>query len=439
MHLLQILFLAFAGGIVLNLMPCVLPVLSLKVFDLVQRAGRKRGHLLAHGLSFTAGTVTSFWALAGLLIALRRAGQGVGWGFQLQSPSFLVILCALFTFFALHLFGVFEMGYLFTRLGRRGGQDAGLGGSFLAGVTATLVATPCTGPYMGTAMAYAFTQSPAVSFLVFTALALGVSFPYLLLSAAPGLARFLPKPGPWMVHLKQFMGFPLLATALWLAWVFGRQTSTDAMALLLGLMIVAGLSAWVVGTWMHLRHPGHIRLTAALVALVLFLPALGWVLMGVRNLPPMMPVPAVSGPAAVLNADSTIAWREFTPETLARLRAEERAVFIDFTADWCITCKVNERVALNRPEVARAFARHGVVGLKADWTNSDEAVTKALEGYGRNSIPLYVYYPAGHSEPRLLPQILTPQGVVDALALKTDGNSGWSASLRRRIRGIFGA
>jgi thiol:disulfide interchange protein DsbD len=415
MHLLQILALAFAGGIVLNLMPCVLPVLSLKVFDFVQRAGRKRSHLLAHGLAFTGGTVASFWALAGLLIALRRAGQGVGWGFQLQSPSFLVILCALFTFFALHLFGVFEMGYLFTRLGRRGGHDAGLGGSFLAGVTATLVATPCTGPFMGTAMAYAFTQNPFVAFLVFTALALGVSFPYLLLSVAPGLARFLPKPGPWMEHLKQFMGFPLLATVAWLAWVFGRQTSIDSMAMLLGLLLLAGLSAWVVGKWMHLRHPGHIRLTAALVALVLFVPALGWVLMGVRKVPPMMPVPAISAPASVLNADGGIAWRAFTPELLARLRAEERAVFIDFTADWCITCKVNERVALNRPEVARAFAERGVIGLKADWTNSDETVTKVLEGYGRNSIPLYVYYPAGSSQHKILPQVLTVKGVVGAL------------------------
>jgi thiol:disulfide interchange protein DsbD len=410
MALLTALLLAFAGGIVLNLMPCVLPVLSLKIFDFVQRAGNKRGRVFAHGLSFTAGTVVSFWALAGLLLVLRRTGQGLGWGFQLQSPSFLVILCALFTFFALHLFGVFEMGYLFTRL-QRGHEQEGLAGSFLAGVTATLVATPCTGPFMGTALAYAFTQTAVVSFLVFTALALGVAFPYLLLSSAPGLARFLPKPGAWMENLKQFMGFPLLATVVWLAWVFGRQTGIDSMAMLLSLLLVAGLSAWILGKWMHLRHPGHIRLTAALVALVMFLPTLGWVLSGVRHLPPMI-APSTSEAA---QGSGKISWGTYTPERLASLRTAGKAVFIDFTADWCLTCKVNEKAALNRPEVARAFADKGIVALKADWTNSDEAVTKALEAYGRNSIPLYVYYPADGVDFKILPQVLTPTGVIEAL------------------------
>ncbi len=277
MHLLLMLSLAFSGGIVLNLMPCVLPVLSLKIFDFVQRAGNRRSRVFAHGLTFAAGTTVSFWVLAGLLLLLRRGGQGLGWGYQLQSPSFLVILCAIFFFFSLHLFGVFEMGYLFTRI-RRGHEQEGLSGSFLAGVTATLVATPCTGPFMGTAMAYAFTQSAAISFLVFTALALGVSFPYLLLSAAPQLLRFLPKPGPWMENLKQFMGFPLLATVIWLAWVFGRQTDIDSMALLLGLLLAGGISAWVLGKWMALHHPGHIRITAALTALVIFVPSLAFVL-----------------------------------------------------------------------------------------------------------------------------------------------------------------
>ncbi|MCD6024930.1 MAG: thiol-disulfide interchange protein DsbD-like protein [Fibrobacteria bacterium] len=413
MHLAYILFLAFLGGIVLNLMPCVLPVLSLKIFDFVQRAG-KRSRVMAHGLCFAAGTILSFWVLAGLLIALRQGGRGLGWGFQLQSPSFLVILCALFTFFALHLFGVFEMGYLFTRI-KRGHEKDGLPGSFLAGVTATLVATPCTGPFMGTAMAYAFTQSAWVSFLVFTALALGVAFPYLLLSSVPGLARFLPKPGAWMEHLKQFMGFPLLATVIWLAWVFGRQTSIDSMGMLLALLLVAGLSAWILGKWMHLRHPGHIRLTAALVALVIFMPTLAWVLAGVRNLPPMMPRAASAEPGGSLKADGSIDWRSYTPENLAALRAAGKAVFIDFTADWCLTCKVNEKAALNRPEVAKAFAERNIVALKADWTNTDEAVTKALEGYGRNSIPLYVYYPAGGGDYKLLPQVLTVKNVVGSL------------------------
>jgi thiol:disulfide interchange protein len=415
MDLLVILFLAFAGGIILNLMPCVLPVLSLKIFDFVQRAGNKRGHLLAHGLAFTAGTLLSFWVLAGLLMILRQAGYGLGWGFQLQSPAFLVILSSFFLFFALHLFGVFEMGYLFTRL-RRGDENKGLGGSVLAGVTATIVATPCTGPFMGTALAYGFTQSNLVSFLVFTFLALGVAFPYLMLSLAPGLARFLPKPGAWMEHLKQFMGFPLLATVVWLAWVFGRQTGIDAMAMLLVLLVAAGLAAWVLGKWMALQHPGHIRLTAALIALAIFAPTLTWVLAGVQTKPGSVSSSTMEAPLSeVVPGPGSITWRKFTPETLAALRAEGRAVFIDFTADWCITCKVNERVALSKPEVSAAFEEKGIVALKADWTNSDEVVTKALEGYGRNSIPLYVYYPAGQGDYKLLPQVLTPGGVVNAL------------------------
>src|SRR5690606_2709800 len=220
-------------------------------------------------------------------------------------------------------------------------------------------------------------------------------------------ARFLPKPGAWMEHLKQFMGFPLLATVVWLAWVFGRQTSIDAMAMLLVLLVPAGLAAWVVGKWMALHHPGHIRITAALVALAIFAPALTWVLYGLNHRPATAEAPAGAGLSDVVPGPGTITWRKFTPETLAALRATGTPVFIDFTADWCITCKVNERVALSKPEVSAAFLEKGVVALKADWTNSDEAVTAALEGYGRNSIPLYVYYPAGGEEDyKILPQVL---------------------------------
>ena len=412
MHLLYMLVIAFAGGIILNLMPCVLPVLSLKIFDFVQRSGNKRGRIFAHGLAFTGGTTASFWALAGLLLLLRRGGQGLGWGYQLQSPSFLVILCAIFFFFSLHLFGVFEMGYLFTRV-RRGHEQEGLGGSFLAGVTATLVATPCTGPFMGTAMAYAFTQSAPVSFLVFTALAFGVSFPYLLLSASPGLLRFLPKPGPWMENLKQFMGFPLLATVVWLAWVFGRQTDIDAMASLLGLLLAAGISAWVLGKWMALHHAGHIRLTAALVAIMIFVPSLTFMLYRVQH---RIPMPAfVSKTSGVGDADH-IAWEPFSPTRLSSLLAAGKPVFIDFTADWCLSCKVNEKVALSRTEVARKFTQKGVVALKADWTNSDTTITSALAGYGRSSIPLYVFYSGRDpGEYHMLPQVLTPSGVMEAV------------------------
>ena len=408
MHFLLILSLAFLGGLILNLMPCVLPVLSLKIFDFVQRAGQKRGHVFLHGLSFTAGTVISFWMLAGLLLILRSAGKGLGWGYQLQSPSFVIILCALYFFFSLHLFGVFEMGYLFSRI-RSKKENPGFGGSFLAGVTATLVATPCTGPSMGTALTYAFTQPPAISLLVFTALALGVSAPYLILSGFPRLLRVLPKPGPWMEHLKQFMGFPLLATVVWLAWVFGKQTGIDSMVMLLWLLLAAGLSAWVLGKWMTLRHPGHIRLTAALIALIIFAPTLAWVLRGVQSAP--IPLPG----SLHRESANSIAWEPFSRTRLAELLKSGKPVFIDFTADWCISCKVNEKVALSRPEVARHFADKGVTALKADWTNGDSVIANVLGEFGRSSIPLYVLYPGHGSGFKILPQVLTPSAVTDAI------------------------
>ncbi len=408
MHLPAALALAFFGGMILNLMPCVLPVLSLKIFDFVQRAGRKRGHVFAHGLAFTAGTLISFWILAGLLLLLRRGGHQLGWGYQLQSPAFVIVLAALLFFFSLHLFGVFEVGYLFTRL-PPGGERKGFGGSFFAGVTATLVATPCTGPFMGSALAYAFTQSAAVGLLTFTALALGVAFPYLLLSAFPKWLRFLPKPGPWMNHLKQFLGFPMLATVIWLAWVFGRQTGVDSMAALLAMLLAAGLSAWVLGKWMVLHHPGHIRLTAALVALLIFVPALMLTLHEARRLP------AGAGLRVAAPNPGGIDWQPFSADRLAQLLGGHQPVFIDFTADWCISCKVNEKVALSRPEVARSFADKGVAALKADWTNGDSAIAEALAGYGRSSIPLYVLYSGHSSAYRILPQVLTPGDLVAAL------------------------
>jgi thiol:disulfide interchange protein DsbD len=264
---------------------------------------------------------------------------------------------------------------------------------------------------MGTAMAYGFARPPAVSMLIFTALALGVAFPYLLLSGFPRLLRFLPKPGPWMILLKQFMGFPLLATVVWLAWVFGKQTGVDSMAVLLGLLLLAGLSAWILGTWMALHHPGHIRLTAFLVAAVIFLPSLGWVLSNVREIPQASKTesPAAADPAR-------IAWEPFSPERLSSLVAAKKAVFIDFTADWCLSCKVNEKVALNKPEVSRRFAEKGVAALKADWTQGDSVIAQALEGYGRNSIPLYVVYAGdGSGDYRILPQVLTPSLVLESL------------------------
>jgi thiol:disulfide interchange protein/DsbC/DsbD-like thiol-disulfide interchange protein len=408
--LLLLLVFAFAGGLILNLMPCVLPVLSLKIFDFVKRAGESRFKVFAHGLVFTGGVLISFWVLAGLLLILRSGGSQLGWGFQLQSPPFLIVLCALFFFFALNLFGVFEMGYLFTRIGG-GKQQSGYAGSFMAGVTATVVATPCTAPFMGSAMGYAFTQPPQYALLVFTFLGLGMAAPYLVLSGFPRLMRFLPKPGEWMEHLKQFMGFPLLATAIWLAWVLGKQAGIDTLIGLLFVLLLAGLSAWILGKWTALHRATPVRIAAMLVALVVFVPAFVMVMMFANA-----PRSAGAGSPAAAGEAGSIAWTPFTSDRLDSLLAAGKPVFVDFTADWCLSCKVNEKVALESPDVTRKFRDLRLTALRADWTLRDATIAAALARYGRTSIPLYVLYAGtGPSDFVILPEIISPGILLDAL------------------------
>lgn len=416
-QLLLMLSLAFLGGLILNLMPCVLPVLSLKIFDFVKRAGESRWKVFSHGLVFTAGVLISFWVLAGLLLILRSGGSELGWGFQLQSPGFLVVLCALFFFFSLNLFGVFELGYMFTRIGGATTSEGWLG-SFLAGVTATVVATPCTAPFMGSAMGYAFTQPPYYAMLVFTFLGLGMASPYLILSGFPALMRFLPKPGEWMEHLKQFMGFPLLATAIWLAWVLGKQAGVDALIALLFVLLLAGMAAWILGKWTALHRSTPVRVIAWMVAVVVFLPAFVLVLVFLDQI-------RESRPRAVSNADGTvphrvmengIAWETFSEARVAELVGAGKPVFIDFTADWCLSCKVNEKVAFGSDEVVERFNALDITMLKADWTLRDEPIARALAKYGRNSIPLYVLYSGKSMEDYVfLPEVLSPGIVLEAL------------------------
>ncbi len=415
MKLLFMLGLAFTGGLILNLMPCVLPVLSLKIFDFVKRAGQSRWKIFSHGLTFTAGVLVSFWVLAGLLLILRQGGQELGWGFQLQSPGFLMVLCALFFFFSLNLFGVFELGVIFTRIGSTGTQS-GHAGSFFAGVTATVVATPCTAPFMGSAMGYAFSQPPYYAMLVFTFLGLGMAAPYLLLSGFPGLMRYLPKPGEWMEHLKQFMGFPLLATAIWLAWVLGHQAGVDALVALLFLLLLAGVSAWVLGKWTALHRTTSVRVLAGLLALVIFLPAFILVLVYLDQIRNIQPNHSALPGTSLANTQESLAWEPFSESRLAFLLDQGKPVFVDFTADWCLSCKVNEKVAFGSTEVTGKFRELGIIALKADWTSRDEAISQALSKYGRNSIPLYVLYPGnGSKDFILLPEVLSPGILLDAL------------------------
>jgi thiol:disulfide interchange protein/DsbC/DsbD-like thiol-disulfide interchange protein len=427
-NLLVKLALAFAGGLILNLMPCVLPVLSLKIFDFVQRAGHARLKVFAHGLTFTAGVLLSFWLLAGLLLILRQGGEQLGWGYQLQSPSFLVLLCALFFFFSLNLFGVFEMGYFFTRLGQRTNQGpSGHLGSFLAGVTATVVATPCTAPFMGTAMGFAFTQSAGIALLIFTSVGLGMASPYLVLAGFPGLMRFLPKPGEWMEHLKQFMGFPLLATAIWLAWILGRQAGIDALIALLAVLLLAGISAWILGKWAALHQEKPVRMIAIAVSLVVFLPAFVLVLLFVEqsqararngdHLSTQATLAASGAPGSPTQYPIPgTAWESYNAARLDSLLKAGQPVFIDFTADWCLSCKVNEKVALENDAVEARFRQLGITLMKGDWTRSDAAITQALAAFGRQSVPLYVlYHGPTPDKVKLLPELLTPDIVLKAL------------------------
>ncbi len=410
---------AFVGGLILNLMPCVLPVLSLKVLGFVRHAGERKEHAWRHGLVFTAGVVASFWALAGALLLLRAGGERVGWGFQLQSPPFLVVLSGLFLLLGLNLFGLFEVGSSLTAAGNLLTGRSGLAHSFWNGVLATIVATPCTAPFMGSALGYALSQPVPVALLVFTSLGLGMSAPYLLLSVAPGLLRFVPKPGPWMEAFKQLMGFLLLATVAALVWLFGQQAGVDGMGVLLAALLVTALGAWVYGRGAD--RPPQGRLVSTLVALALMAAGLGLGL--TRAL-----LPPVAAAAAGSTNVSGLDWEEYSGARLAELRQQAKPVFIDFTAAWCLTCQVNERVALARPDVVERFRREGIVALRADWTRRDDHITEALAAYGREGVPVYVLYgPDG--APRILPELLTPGIVLSALD-ETLGRSRSTAATR---------
>lgn len=398
MGLFAALLFALAGGLLLNLMPCVFPVLGIKIMSFARHAQSDPALMRRQGFAFLFGVLVSFWILAGILIALRSAGESIGWGFQLQSPLFVALLAVLFMLMALNLSGVFEMG---LRLQTVAGGLAPRGHStlidaFFSGVLATIVATPCTAPMMGAALGFTLSQPPALSLLVFTAIAIGMALPVLTLSLVPQWLRFLPKPGAWMDTFKQFLAFPLYATVAWLAWVLGSQIGNDGAAkLLFGLVIIA-LAAWLYGHWQ-----GSKPVRASLVALVIALCGL-----------------AIAWPNALHTgapgARTDDGWVPYSTQKIAELRGQHKAVFVDFTATWCITCQVNKRVALNQENVVQRFKELDIVRMKADWTVKDPEITSALAAFGRNGVPLYVFYPA-NGEPHTLPEILTPAIVLSAI------------------------
>ncbi len=403
---------AFIGGMILNLMPCVLPVLSVKILGIVHQAGSSHSKPWKHGLIFTAGVLVSFWLLAGALLALRAGGEHLGWGFQLQSPAFIVVLSSIMFLFGLSLFGVFEIGTSLAATGGRLDNKSGNAGSFWSGVLATIVATPCTAPFMGSALGFALTQPAWASMLIFTFLGLGMAFPYILLTSSPKLLRYVPKPGRWMESFKQFLGFLMMATVIWLIWVLGIQAGIDAVTSLLIALLIIGIAGWVYGRWGTPAMEGAARRWGIGIAAFLLIFGLSFALNTAGR--------AAAGGTMQISTDGTngegIEWQAFSPELVRELRAQKRAVFIDFTAAWCLSCQVNERVALANPEVVKKFRELNVAMIKADWTSRDETITKALAEFGRNSVPLYVlYYPDPDKEPLILPEILTPGIVLDAL------------------------
>jgi thiol:disulfide interchange protein DsbD len=390
---------AMLGGLILNVMPCVLPVISLKIFGFVSEAGERPDKIFRLSLAFSSGILACFAVLAVLVVALRGAGAQIGWGFQFQDDRFIMTLAVLVFAFALNLFGVYELTVSARATGGLANLARGQGysGAFFQGVFATVLATPCTAPYLGSAAAFAFAQPDWVTFLIFMFVGLGMALPYLVLAVIPGWTRFIPRPGPWMVHIKQFMGFLLLATLLWLLWVLGQVRGVDGVITAGGLLLVVGVIAWIKGSFWTPVSSTRSKIFAAIGTVGLLALA--------------------AGAYGFVREPSKIEWQAFSQAALDQAVQSGRPIFVDFTADWCLTCKWNERSVLETSEVRNAFDKYQVIPIKADWTRSDPEITAVLKKHGRAGVPMYLYYPGGrNAEPTVLPEQLSVQIVLNALS-----------------------
>ena len=390
-----ILIFAFVGGVILNLMPCVFPVLSMKAMSLIKLSSNERKHAQASGIAYTIGVVGSFLAIATILIILKSAGEGIGWGFQLQNPYIVATLATLLFVIGLNLVGVFEIKGRFASFGSRYAQGNDVKASFFTGVLATLVATPCSAPFMASAIGYALTQNAFIALVIFAFVGLGLAFPYLLLTFIPAVQKILPKPGAWMETFRQLLAFPMFASAIWLLWVLTQQTGSLAILYLLGLFLSIIFIIWLF----------RIIKSSVVKALLLAF----FVTMFVMYSSILMPKE---------KADFEIYSAIKLEETLKN--NPDKDVFVNMTAAWCITCLVNERTSLSAQSVKDAFKDNNVVYMKGDWTNQDPEITKYLEQFGRNGVPLYVHYKKSvddeeRPEPKILPQILTPKIIINAI------------------------
>lgn len=404
--ILSALIFAFLGGVILNLMPCVFPVLSIKALSLVKISQKSAALARAHGIAYTAGIVLSFLIIAGLLIILKSAGHEIGWGFQLQNPVIVTILAYLLFVIGLNLAGLFEMSNPFGNIGHGLTQGTGVKNSFFTGILAMLVATPCTAPFMAAAIGFAATQPVAINLTIFTSLGLGLAAPYLLLSFAPALQRVLPKPGPWMERFKQFLAFPMFASAAWLVWVVSQQTGPlGVLGALMGMVALA-FAFWL---WHAAPREGGARWLVQGFSVLAFLLSFGF--LGTEK--QLAACVAPQNPAEL--------GRTYSAHALEAALAGNRPVFVEMTAAWCITCKVNHAVALNVDSTKALFKERNVDYLVGDWTNYDPEITHYLDSFGRNGVPIYVYYappdPKTGKRPgaEILPQILTPGIVAETL------------------------
>ncbi len=408
---LALLF-AFIGGVILNVMPCVLPVISLKVMGFVEQAGSGTSKSIQHGLMFMLGVLLSFWMLALVAVLLQQAGEQIGWGFQFQSPVFVLAMSVVMFVFGLNLVGVFEFsapsvsGEISQTLSRR---DAI--GSLMNGVLATTLATPCTAPFLGSALGFAFSQPPYIIVAIFTVVGLGLSTPYLILAAKPDWLKFIPKPGDWMIRFKQVMGFFLFATVVWLLSVMGAQLGAEGVVATVALLLGIGVACWAIGSFIDFSSSTARKALVWSVAIVIvgstyyftFEQYLNW-----RNFDAKTITSTKQG--------SGIAWQSFSLASVEEAVLSGKPVFIDFTADWCFTCKVTEQTVFESEEVQEKIKSLGVVPVKADWTNRNDEITQLLKKFGRSGVPLYVVFPAGKlDEPMVLPEVITKEQLIEAL------------------------